>query len=475
MGRQGLKSLLSPAARNLSRVNLLAFIKATFPSYEVGWFHREICACLQKFIADVADRKSPRLILTIPPRHGKSQIVSREFPPWTFGIFPDWEIISASYGADLAIKMGRDVQNIMESDEYAEIFPNVRLKDARIFGSEKTKIAFEIPGHRGAYKGAGVDGGITGRGAHILIIDDPFKNRKDADSPTIRQNVWDWYTSTAYTRLAPGGGILITHTRWHEDDLVGRLLRKEKENGGAENWKVINFPAIAEHDEKHRKKGEALHPQRYPLDALERIKNTLGSYDFNALYQQRPTARGGGIFKRSWIRYYKTRPQYFDKVIQSWDFTFKGGDGSDNVAGSVWGKVGGNYYLLDLVWEKLDFVGQIRAMLRLTNKWPEAYGKVVEDKANGPAVISALSRKVPGIIGYTPREGKEGRAYAVSPLFEAGNVFIPEQSPENPWVNDYVDELTSFPNAPHDDAVDSTTQALLHFMKEGGRGIVDFL
>lgn len=465
---------MTPALAELCRRNIMAFTKATLPAYSIGWVHRVIAAELQKFIADVIDKKSPRIILTVPPRHGKSQLVSRDFPAWVFGNFPDLEIMAVSYSAELATKMGRDVQAIMNTPEYNEIFPNIRLQDARLFGSEKTKIAFEIPGHRGNYKGAGVGGGITGRGAHILIIDDPFKNRKEADSPTVREGVWDWYGSTAYTRLAPGGGVLVVQTRWHEDDLAGRLIRNMKDGNG-EAWKVINFPAIAEEDEPYRKAGEALHPERFPLEVLERIRKTIGEYDFNALYQQRPTARGGGIFKRSWLRHWKTKPLYFDCVIQSWDFTFKAGVKSDYVAGGVWGQIGAEYYFLDLVWEKLDFVGQVAAMQRMTKKWPEATAKVVEDKANGPAIISALRSKIPGITPWTPHEGKEARAYAVSPLFEAGNVILPPICAEYPWVEGFVEEICAFPNAPHDDRVDQMTQALIYLSGNRGRGLVDFI
>lgn len=306
---------------------------------------------------------------------------------------------------------------------------------------------------------AGVEGGITGHGADILSIDDPFKNRKEADSPTIRNNVWNWYASTAYTRLSPGGGILVTVTRWHEDDLVGRLLDAMK-HGGKDNWTIINYPAIAERDERYRKEGEALHPKRFDLEALLRIKANIGEYEWSALYQQRPTPRGGGIIKKKWIRHWETLPRVYDRIIQSWDFTFGKSDTSDRVSGQVWMKAGGNYYLLDNNTDKMDFVEQQRAIEAMSSKWPQAVQKVVEAKANGAAIISSMSSRISGIKPYEPRGSKEARLYAVSPVFESGNVYLPPESPEYHWVRDYENELLSFPNGQYDDQVDATTMSL---------------
>lgn len=460
-----------------ARSNLAAFILAMHEDYMMGWFHREVCARLMRFYIDSMKNRRPRLILTAPPRHGKSQIVSRDFPSFVFGVNPDICIISASYNMDLASDMGRDVQAIMKQQEYRELYPNVNLMERKSSITKMTAVQtskyFEIPGRKGRYIAAGVGTGITGKGANIAIIDDPFKDRREADSPTMRARVWDWYTSTLRTRLAPGGGIIVMHTRWHEDDLVGRLLQAQ-ENGG-EKWELVSYPAIAEHDEKHRKEGEALHPERFDINELNALRGAVGSYDWAALYQQHPTPRGGGIFKGGWIRHWTQLPNIFERVIQSWDFTFKDAANSDYVAGQVWGKVGSNFYLIDSICEKLDFVGQVRAMRRLSAKWPQAVEKVVEDKANGPAIIAALGSEIPGIVPYTPKGSKTARAYAVSPLFEAGNVLVPPLSDEYPWVRHYLEELLSFPNAPHDDQVDSTTQALDTLAVQCGSGILNFI
>ena len=447
----------------LSRSNLLAFIKFTKPDYQIGWVHREICARLMKFFVDVKHKRSPRLILTMPPRHGKSEAVSRRFPSWCFGVDPDINIIAASYTGKLAWRMSKDVQKIMDSYYYSRVFPDTFLSKSPYANSRVKKIRqtelFEIVNGEGSYRAAGVGGGITGMGCDILNIDDPLKDRKSAESPTVRDAIYDWYTSTAYTRLAPGGGVLLTLTRWHEDDLAGRLLEKMAEDDG-DTWEIINYPAIAEEDEKYRKKGDALHPERYDLDALSRIKKAIGSYEWEALYQQHPSSKKGGIFKKDWLKRYYTIPRVFDFLIQSWDFTFDDTDSSDNVAGTVWGVIGSNIYLLDCVCKQMDFVTQVQEMKRMTNKWPNATGKIVEAKANGPAIINSLSNEIPGLIPFMPQGSKKARAFAVSPTFEAGNIWVPDKSIA-PWVEDYVQELTRFPAAKHDDRVDSTTQAII--------------
>ena len=443
------------------------------PNYSIGWVHREICARLMRFYTDVMERKSPRLILTMPPRHGKSQLVSKHFPAWCFGVNPDISFMACSYSDGLSRRVNKDVQRIMESNEYHRIFPRTTLPPR---GSKYTRSTnlIEIPNRKGSFRSTGIGGSITGMGCEILGIDDPLKDRQEANSITIRDRIWDWYTSTAYTRLSPGGGVLVTLTRWHEDDLAGRLLNAMKQGDG-DQWTVINYPAIAEKDEPHRKIGEALHPERYPLEMLEKIRINVGSYDWNALYQQHPAPVGGSIIKREWLQQYEILPKVFDKIIQSWDFTFTDSASSDNVAGTVWGKVGARFYLIDCVCAKTDFVSSIRAFQRMSEKHPKAIRKIIEDKANGPAIISALRNKISGIVPFTPQGSKEARAFAVSPLFEAGNVYIPKQDAEHPWVRDYIDELVSFPSAPHDDRVDSTTQALNYLATGMGTGLISFI
>ena len=456
--KEVLKELLR---RSLARQTLLGFTLYTFPEYQAGWVHEEICQKLDYFLDKVKRKESPRLMLTMPPRSGKTEIASRRFPAYVLGRYPDTSIIATSYSSDLASRNNRDVQRVIDDNLYHNLFP-----DTTLFGKNIRSVAngsylrnsdiFEVVGHKGVYKSAGVGAGITGMGGDILIIDDVFKDRQEADSPTIRDKVYNWYTSTLYTRLAPGGGILIIMTRWHHDDLCGRLLEKDKDT---KKWEVIEYPAIATHDEPHRKKGEALHPERYPLEELLRIKSDVGSRDWEALYQQRPTIDGGAVFKEEWIKYWTTLPNSFDTMIISWDMTFKGADTNDYVVGQVWGRKGSECYFIDQVRKHMTFTEALQAFIDLSNKYPRALKKLVEDKANGPAVIDVLKKHVQGIVTIIPKESKVARAYAVTPMWEAGNVYIPSPLIA-PWIKDYKTELTNFPVVAHDDQVDATTQAL---------------
>lgn len=437
-----------------ARKGLSYFTLHTKPDYLLGWVHKEICDELDRFLQDVADKKSPRLIITMPPRSGKSELVSRRFPAFALGRNPDLQIIATSYSSDLSQRFNRDVQRVIDDEQYFELFPKTKLNNSRVRTDSRgsyirTSDLFEIVGHAGAYRSCGVGGGITGQGADILIIDDPIKDRAQAASKTIRDSIWDWYTSTAYTRLSPGGGVIVMATRWHTDDLIGRLIQRM---GEGDTFRIVNYPAIAEHDELHRKAGEALHPERYPLSTLLQIQKTIGSRDWEALYQQHPVPDGGALFKLEWFRRWTATslPPEFDHTLMSWDMTFKDSKNSDYVVGQVWGKKGPNFYLLDQVRGQWDFVKTKEMVRVLAHKWPRVVRKLVEDKANGSAVISELKSTVSGFIPITPTESKEARASSVTPYFEAGNVFIPEDSAA-PWVPHYVSELLEFPAGSHDD------------------------
>ena len=266
------------------------------PDYKPGWHHQAIAAALHRMV----DGNLRRLILSMPPRHGKSELISRRLPAYLLGIDPATTIIGTSYSADLASRLNRDIQRIIDSTPYRALFPATRLNDSNsrtVSGSWlRNSDVFEVVGQPGTYRSAGVGGGITGMGAKWLVIDDPLKNREEADSPTVRENVWDWYTSTLYTRQAPDARILLVMTRWHSDDLAGRLVKVAQDEPGADQWEVINFPALAEdapsaHD--HRQPGEPLWPEMFSADDLNRIRASIGVYDWSALYQQQPRAGGG--------------------------------------------------------------------------------------------------------------------------------------------------------------------------------------
>lgn len=438
-----------------ARRGLLDFTLYTFPEYQANWHHVELCNRLDRFVAG----EIRRLMVFMPPRYGKSELVSRRLPAFILGKYPDDSVISASYTADLAAMMNRDVQRIIDGDRYPEIYQETKLSSGRD-GYIRTSELFEILGHKGYYKSAGVGGAITGMGCKWGIIDDPIKNRAEAESETYRKALWDWYTSTFYTRLEKDARILITLTRWHEDDLAGKLLDLARKSPEADQWTVLSLPAIAEENRDPcdpRQPGEPLWPDKYSMAELRKTKINVGSYDWTALYQQQPSSPSGNIIDRNWWKYYTQAPAKFDEIIQSWDCTFKDTAGTDFVVGQVWGRVGADKYLLDQVRARMDFTATVAAVISLTAKWPKTTAKLIEDKANGPAVIATLKRKIPGLIPVEPDGGKVVRARAVSPDIEAGNVWLPEGAE---FTGDFVEECAKFPNGAHDDQVDAMSQAL---------------
>ncbi len=482
-----------------ARQSLLAFTQYTYPTYDVNWHHRVICEHLDKLLTG----EIMRLMIFTHPRAGKSELVSRRFPAYALGRNPDLAIIAASYGADLARRMNRDVQRIMDSDEYRQLFPK-----AQLFGANVRTVAqgswlrnsdmFEVVNHKGFYMGVGVGGSLTGNGGFVLEIDDPVKNRAQANSPTYREAVWEWYTSTFYTRLAPQGRILVTLTRWHEDDLAGRLLEAMKTDPNADQWTIINLPAVAEEPippYDPRQVGDVLWPNRWDKAEMARKRAVVGEYDWASLYQQRPAPDAGGIFKRHWWRYWQPKganlppvavrledgtvieiqpvelPLTFEEMIQSWDCTFKDTSTSDYVAGQVWAKLGANKYLLDYICDRLDIIGTMAMIENWSVKWHQAIAKLIEDKANGPAVIQLLRNKVTGLIAIEPMGGKVSRAYAAAPEVEAGNVFLPHPQLAA-YTAKFIASCAAFPNAAHDDDVDSFTQALTRWQGKSQIAIV---
>lgn len=397
-----------------------------------------------------------RLMIFMPPRHGKSMTVTESFPSYFIGKNPERRVIEVSYSGDLAQRFGKF--NRAKLSEYGKALFGVDLS------REKASMTdWDIADHRGGMISAGIGGGITGQGADLLIIDDPIKNKEEAESETYRNKVWDEWQNTLRTRLHPGAAVVIILTRWHEDDLAGRLLNPEY--GDLDDWTILSLPAIAEdNDLLERQPGDPLWPEHgFDLAWLENTKNAVGSQTWAALYQQRPAPQEGAMIKRQWWKYYNSLPE-LNQVIQSWDMTFKDSDGSDYVAGQVWGNAGASIYMLpDREYGRMDFPATCEAFQSLTNRHPDALVKLVEDKANGPAVIAMLRTKINGIIAVNPKGSKVARASAISPLIEAGNVYLPSPA-ICPWVTDFVDECASFPNGAHDDQVDAMTQALQRLM-----------
>lgn len=459
----------------LARRNFIDFVAHVRPEYEIAWFQEILAGALQDWMTG----KIPRLAITMPPGHAKSEYASRLLPAWGIGKNPDMKFIAASYAADLAQLMNRDVQSIMDSPQYVEVFPHVTLPGPHSRASasgraSRTADLFEPmrpdgKRYRGAYRCAGVGGGLTGFRGDRLILDDPFKNREEADSPTIRQKTWDWFTQVFGTRKRKNAAELIVMTRWHESDILGLAMAK----GG---WELISFPAVMTEDDllkRHKKDtrevGEVLWPEHYPIEVIEERKNDLGTRAFNALYQQRPTSQEGSIIKREWFKFYRGGIPPFrpTKEIQSWDTSFKGSEGSDFVVGGNLATNGVDYALTDLVRGRMGFTAAKTAIKAFSGKHPRSTKKVIEDKANGPAIIEDLKREITGVVAYSPRDSKVARLNAVAPILEAGNFWLPDPA-DAPWVSDYIEELVAFPTGTNDDQVDMTTQGLLEL--KGNKG-----
>lgn len=450
------------------------------PTFQQGWFNRIIAAELQQFYFDVMAGKQPRLIIQAPPRSGKSELFSRRFPAWAFGQNPNLQMIAASYSADLSSRMNRDVQRIIDSEEYAGVFPETSFSSntSASINSQKNirnSEIFEIAGNSGSYRSAGVGGGITGMGADIAIIDDPVKDAKEANSQTYRDSVWDWYTSTFYTRLSPKSGILLGMTRWHEDDLAGRLLADMK-NGG-DQWRVVSFPAIAEEDEQYRKEGDALHPERYDLTHLTKIKKAVGTQTWNALYQQRPSSKGGDVIKRAWFKRYSVLP-LMRRVIIAGDTAQKVKQHNDFSVFIVAGiGIDGGLYVIDLIRGKWEAPELERKLEDIWNKYRashKAQSVYIEDKSSGTGLIQSIQRKrnIP-IKGVQVDADKYTRVLGIQGFIESGYVFLPEGAE---WVEDFLSECEKFTatdSHKHDDQVDTLTMAITELSTQAN--ILDIL
>lgn len=386
-----------------------------------------------------------RLIVSAPPRHGKSEFISHWVPVWFLENFPDQNVILASYEAEVAAGFGRKVRNEFESH------PELKTK----LSPDSTAAHRFNTNRGGGMITAGAEGPITGRGGKLLIIDDPIKNKEDADSALKRKKIIEWFEWVFYTRAEPGATIILLMTRWHESDLAGYLIKNH-----SDNWKEIKLPAIAEdRDPLGRMLGEALCPERYEVQALQGIKAGIGPRGWSALYQQNPTVEEGNLVKREDFKYWKELPSRFEKLIQSWDMTFKETQDGSYVVGQVWGKFQADYFLVDQVRTRTEFVGAQNLVKSFTAKHPKAIPILIEDKANGPAIISSLKREVSGIVPIDVKGSKYARLEAVSPLYNAGNVHLPDPTIA-PWIHDYIEEVVSFPSGSHDDQVDASSQAL---------------
>lgn len=463
LSKKELDILAKEAQRELAKRNYRDYVEFVHHGHYEHYRHTElICDVLQR----IADGEQLSVLIEMPPRHGKSMTVTESFPSFYLAKNPDKRVIAAAYSDGLAKKFGRLNRN--KFNEFASELFDVQLSEANSAVKD-----WGIENKPGGMIATGIGGSITGQGADLMIIDDPIKNMKEASSQTIRDNIWDEWEATLSTRLHDGASLIVIMTRWHEDDLIGRLLARSPRK-----WIRLRLPAIAEDEDDllGREIGEPL-CRELGFDEIwaEQKKTEVGSRTWAALYQQRPSPAGGNIFKREWMRYYvrteqqkrdwglsddvAVLPIHYDKVAQSWDCTFKDTSKSDFVAGGVLARKQANFYVLDLDHRRMGFTETMKAIRLMSDKWPNARSKYIEDKANGTAVIDMLKDEISGITPVEPEGGKEARANAVSPLFEAGNVYLPHPNLCS-WSEDIVEELVAFPNAAHDDLVDMISQGL---------------
>jgi predicted phage terminase large subunit-like protein len=409
-------------------------------------------------LAAVRDGKIRRLIINLPPRNLKSLMASIAFPAWCLGHDPSARILCVSYAQDLADKLARDCRSVLLSSWYRRLFPTRLAPHRQAVGESLTT----AQGYRLSTSNGGV---LTGRGADMILIDDPLKP-EEALSDTQRQKTNDWFDNTLYSRLNDKrhGAIVIIMQRLHEDDLVGHVLAQEE-------WEVLRFPAIAEEDEEHeietiwgprrfvRRRGEALHPEREPLATLEMLRRTLGEYHFAGQYLQSPAPLGGGLVKAEWFKRYGANelPESFDRIVQSWDTANKATELADFSCCTTWGIKGRNLFLLGVLRKRLDYPDLKRAVREQQSLF-NAVVILIEDKASGTQLIQELI--VDGchaVTRYKPECDKIMRLHAQTAAIENGFVYVPQTTP---WLAEYLHEMTIFPKGKHDDQVDSTAQFL---------------
>lgn len=440
------------------------FLAYANPKYQAEWFHKLIADYCQQLF----EGKIKKLMLFMPPQHGKSEIISRNFPAWALGRDPELKIVGTSYSADLAQQFSRAIQRTIDSEEYQAIFPDTYLSGTMTQRNNETSVRgylrnvdyFETVGHRGFYKTVGVGGGLTGTPVDIAIIDDPVKDATEAYSVTYRERVWNWYNTVLSTRLHNDSKQLFIMTRWHEDDLAGRLLKAEPDE-----WTVVVIPAICEveHDgvlQSQRHIGDALWPEKHSLAKLKK-QQMRAPREFSALYQQRPTIEGGNIVKRDWFRkisYAEFTALRFREPMHFYlDTAYnKKKHGRDNDPSGVLAacRIGQNIYLYDAqsVWKEMP------ELLRFLPEYIAAHcGNKesvlhIEPKANGISVVQMLRETSTLNVRETPVpvDEKEVRLRVVSPRIECGRVFIVEGS----WNEDFLNQVCAFPAAPHDEFVD---------------------
>ncbi|MBT9141986.1 MAG: hypothetical protein DDT29_00379 [Dehalococcoidia bacterium] len=459
---QEVKNEIARQARiELAKQDLSSYIRQAWQIIEpaTAYMHNWHIDAMSEHLTAVTQGQIRRLLINIPPRYMKSIMVSVMWPTWTWISHPSRRWLFASYAHSLSVKHSVDRRMIIQSDWYRS-----RWGDVYHLTSDQNVKTEYLNSQRGVMVATSVGAGALGKGGDVIIVDDPH-NPREAQSDVQRKAAIDFFDLTLSTRLddKKTGAIVVIMQRLHERDLSGHILERGDYGhlylpAEAETRTIIQMPISFK--EIIREEGDILWPEREGAKEIAEQKRALGSYGYSGQYQQRPSPAEGGLLKREWWRYYKQAPARFDEIIQSWDMTFKETIGGSYVVGQVWGRVGADKYLLDQVRDRMDFLDTLRAVRAVAAKWPQAKAKLVEDKANGPAVINALRREISGLIAVSPQGSKEARAAVVSPEIEAGNVHLPDPSIA-PWVHDFVEECATFPKGVYDDQVDCFSQALI--------------
>lgn len=439
------------------RDSYIEYLKYVHKDYKITKFHSMLALIFQSAIKRAEKGEIVKIGLSTPPQHGKSITVTETLPSWFLGRNPNLRAIVTGYNADIAEKFGDRNRQLVK--QYGKDLFGVEISE-----SQDNKTLWNIDKNDGGMLAAGILGGITGNQGALIIVDDPYKNGNEANNPELRQKIWDTFVDSIMTRMrASGCVIIVIHTRWHEDDLIGRLSKME-------DWIIMNFPCVWEKGIDKllgRKTGETLCPELgFDSKWAKGMMEMLGQKKWNALYQGSPFIDGGNIIRRSDIRFYdaNSKPASFEEIVLSCDLTF-GGLNKDNdpYCMSLWGRNGGNHYLLKIWDKKANFTDTLKTLRIICSENPQLKKKLVERKANGQATIDMLSKEIGGFVAYDPKNtSKEDRLRSVSAYFEGGNIFFPSEE-LMPNVETFVQQLIKFPSGEHDDFVDTTSQYLLNY------------
>lgn len=443
--------------RELCQEKFIKFVERVWPTFISGAHHKRMAEAFER----VANGTCKRLIINMPPRHTKSEFASYLLPAWFLGKFPHKKVIQASNTGELAVGFGRKVRNLVDSEVYNNIFPNLALQaDSKAAGRWNTSKG-------GDYFAIGVGGTVTGKGADVLIIDDPHSEQEAAmaaSNPEIYDKVYEWYTSGPRQRLQPGGAIVVVMTRWAQRDLTGQVLKSAAQRSG-EEWEVIEFPAILP-------SGRPLWPQFWSLEELSALREELPNAKWQAQYQQNPVGNESAIVKRDWWKWWeKDDPPVCEYILQSWDTAFEKTQRADYSAGTTWGifaceedNFAPNIILLNTYKKRVEFPELKRDVMREYNEY-EPDSLIVEKKASGAPLIYDLRAMGIPVQEYTPSKGQDkiARLNSVSDIIASGKVWVPQTR----WAEELVDEVAAFPSGEHDDLVDATTLALMRF-RQGG-------